>query len=42
MDAVEGIVGKIGGEDADLVIPGERIGGRGEAGIEGRKGSRIV
>lgn len=42
IDDVAGIVGRMGGEEADLVMPGDKIGGRGEAGIEGRKGSRMV
>lgn len=41
-EADETIAGRMGGEEEERVIPpGERIGGKGDAGIEGRKGSRI-
>lgn len=35
-----GRAGRMGGDDAERVSPGDRIGGSGEAGIEGRNGSR--
>lgn len=34
------MLGKMGGDEADRVRPGERMGGSGEAGMDGRKGSR--
>jgi hypothetical protein len=42
-EAADTIAGRIGGEEEERVMPeGERIGGKGDAGMEGRNGSRMA